>query len=421
MKIVKRLMVFACVAGLLLATVWAGRKWLRSTEKPVATIVVQEQALERRVSAEGYLKAEKATPLTAPKGWKPYNVSWLLPNGSAVKSGDVVLRFNEDQYKRDLADGQDDRDSANARINSQTIRSADAHQARMRTVALATQELDAVRERAKDETDDLFSRNELVKSRIDGELSEAKAEHAKTSSRVDRSISGSSKELLKIQRKSAELTITQAKDGLQRMEVSAPHDGIFVYKNSALKLGDIIYGGQTIGELPLVEKMEAEVFVLEADAMGLEEGKKATLHLESQPSKNYKATIKKVASLAEARKGGSPTQYFTVTLALETTDRKLMKPGQRVLATIEIESDKALLLPRQCVFNVDNDWVVYKQKDSGFVAQPVVLGSGTPGRVAIKEGLSAGDVVATRDPFGTKTEDSGKESESSTKKSGATP
>ncbi len=61
--------------------------------------------------------------------------------------------------------------------------------------------------------------------------------------------------------KAAELKIKQAASGLERMEVVAPHDGIFVYARSEQKAGDMVYPGRPLGRLPLVETMEAEVFV----------------------------------------------------------------------------------------------------------------------------------------------------------------
>ncbi len=398
MKFQNAIVVVIVLGSIAAGASWGAGKWLEKSAAPIDTIVVTEQTLDRHVSAEGYLKAEKATPLLAPRGWKPYKIAWLVPDGSRVKSGDIVVRFNQDELTRELANGRDDRDSAEARISSQRIRSATSNKTRIQAARLAEIDLKTARLRAKDESSELFSRNEIIKSQIDGQLSEAKVNHANTTSRVDRKISGSTKKLIELERKRALLTIQQAQDGLARMEILAPHDGIFVYKNSEMKLGDRLYGGQTIGELPLVDKMEAEVFVVEADAMGLETGKEAILFLESHPSKKYKATIKKVASLAQPRQEDTPTQYFAVTLELESTDAAVMKPGQRVRATISLESKQAILLPRQCVFNVDNEWIVYKQERGEFTAQKVVLGSGTPGRIEIKEGIAVGDIITTRDP-----------------------
>ena len=103
-------------------------------------------------------------------------------------------------------------------------------------------------------------------------------------------------------------------------------------------------------------------------------------------------------------------QYVSVTLALSETDVEIMKPGQRVRATLSLESKEAIVVPRHCVFELDGEQVVYVQSELGYEARNVKLGAGTPGRVVIVEGLEEGDVVAIRDPFqSSKGDDKGEE------------
>ncbi len=408
-------------AGLLsLGTTGACSLLSENSSHEVGTITLQKQAVKRSIPAEGYLKAEKATGIVAPRGYRPFKIAWLAENGSRVKKGDVVVRFDQSTLLRSLADGEDAKNSASMRLSSQHIRSQSAIANRNRNATIAANDLKLVQQRATEENDAIFSKAELLRSNIDGQLSVARLAHAKTTSKIDLAISGSKKKLLEIERKGAEIAIQEANEGLARLEIVAPHEGIFVYEDIDLKAGDTIYGGQDIGELPLVEKMEAEVFVLEADAMGLEAGKAATLFLESDPSILYSATIKKVDTLAKRRQKETPTQYFSVTLELEKTDTAIMKPGQRVQALINLDSEEALLVPRQYVFTVDGDWVVYKKAARSFTATKVTLGVGTPGRVVIKTGLSAGDVIATSDPFNTNSSYEDESDQSATEAKGGT-
>jgi multidrug efflux pump subunit AcrA (membrane-fusion protein) len=91
-------------------------------------------------------------------------------------------------------------------------------------------------------------------------------------------------------------------------------------------------------------------------------------------------------------------QYFEVVVELDKTDREAMKPGQRVRATIVLDQEDAIVVPRQAVFERDSKSVVYKQTPKGFEPVVVELGPATSGRVVIKTGLAAGDVIALRDP-----------------------
>lgn len=408
---------FVAVAAMLAAGALGLATYLRTSEpegKLIHSLVVQSDHFVREVQAEGYLQAEQATPITTPPGRRPLKIAWLQKNGQPVRAGDVVVRFDQEQLRRSLADGQDDLAIANAKLATERMQTSASVSDRQRKAEMAQMDLAQAKDRASSQDDEIFSRNELIGSQIDGKLSEARVSHANKASRVDKAISGSKLELLALERQAANIAIDIAQKGLERMEVTAPHDGIFVYEDSDLKIGDSIYPRQTVGKLPLIDKMEAEVFVLEADARGLEVGKKATVVLEAHRDIEFSATIKSVATLAKPRQRDVPIQYFAVILELEKTDTTVMKPGQRVNATLSLDSVDALVVPRQCIFTVDGDFIAYRLSQGHYEPVSVTLGTGTPGRVVIEKGLMAGDIIATQDPFAAAQSSDGEDTDSET-------
>lgn len=392
-------MILGIVAVALLAIVLVRRAMHAPNKASIATITLETEAFLRTIPAEGYLKAEQATPISAPPGRQALKIAWLKENGSSVKQGEVVVRFDRSQFERNLEDGESDKEVARAKLASERVQSGDARASRIRTADLARMDLEVTKARAEEGREAIFSKNEILTSRIDDQLSEARVEHAGETNRIDQSISRKKIELLALQKKAADIKISQANSGLERMEVTAPHDGIFVLEKADLKAGDMVYPGRPIAKLPLLDTMEAEVFVLEADAMGLAVGIGASLHLEAHPEAAFAASIKKVDALAKRRQKEVPIQYFAVTLAIEKTNTKLMKPGGRVKASLTIDSLDAIVVSRQHIFNVDGTMVAYRRGVSGFEAVKVKLGPGTPGRIVVEEGLASGDVIATRDPF----------------------
>ena len=145
--------------------------------------------------------------------------------------------------------------------------------------------------------------------------------------------------------------------------------------------------------------MEAEVFVLEADAGGLEVGRKAEVRLESVPGRAFPAKIKKVEALAKPRMRWLPVQYFGVVLELPETLPEVMKPGQRVRALLTLdERPGALVVPREAVFEKDGKRYVRRRHGSRFETVEVTLGPSALGRAVVEKGLAEGDVVALRDP-----------------------
>ena len=89
---------------LLVLAVVGGGGWFFVTHRSsgaahddVPAHTVRKEPFVRRVTAEGNLRAVKATPVTAPQSggsFGPMKIAWLAPDGAAVKAGEVVvIRF----------------------------------------------------------------------------------------------------------------------------------------------------------------------------------------------------------------------------------------------------------------------------------------------------------------------------------------
>ncbi|HEX6863615.1 MAG TPA: efflux RND transporter periplasmic adaptor subunit [Thermoanaerobaculia bacterium] len=369
----------------------------------VPVVTVEKQPFVRRVPAQGNLQAVRATPVNVPMGAPgPFRIGWLAPDGTRVQAGEVVIRFDPSAIEKQLTDADDDLRQARLKIDKSQVESLAELRKLERDAEMARIELDNARQFAKKD-EMIYSRGEIIESTIDKELVARKADHAKKAQRTQKQLSGTELALLRIEMRQAEAKIQQARRSLQALAVTAPHDGVLILKRGwrgdPPRVGDTVWNGQPLAEIPDLSTMEAEVFVLEADAGGLTPGKRATVSLESNPGATHEATIERVDALAKPRIQGSPVQYFGVTLKLRKTDPKVMKPGQRVQATLYLDERKeALLVPRQAVFESDGKRIAYRQKGAGFEPVEVTLGPGTMGRVVVESGLQAGDVLALRDP-----------------------
>ena len=374
-----------------------------AAERGIPTFeVTRSESFVRRVTADGYLKAVEATPLTAPQdSERPLKIAWVGDDGSEVEEGDVVVRFDFSEMQRVLEDSQDDVTSAAREITKENKQRKAARVKRDDAAQQADREVETAKEFHIDD-ESILSRNEILETRIDSELASAKSKHARDVKRVEGSVARSKLDLLQIKRKQAENEVQRAKDGLANLEVKAPHDGILVlerdWRGNPVRVGDTVWRGQKLAELPLVTNMEAELFVLEADAGDLAVDQKAEVVIEAHPTLSYSARVKRVDTLAKPRHEEVPVQYFGITLEFEQTDGTTMKVGGRVRATINIEQTDVMVVPRQAVFDRDGKSIVHRATLGGFEEVPVELGSSSAGRVVIVSGLEPGDEIALRDP-----------------------
>jgi len=393
--------------GLLLA-VLAGAAFLPGSGRgrgrtDLPTVEVRLQPFVHRVPAEGNLKATRATAISVPPGVEgPLRIAWLAPEGALVRAGEPVIRFDPTDLTKSLRDAEDDLAKSRFKTAKERAESAAEVEKLAAAAKVAELELDAARRfQKKDET--IFSRHERIESELDGSLAAVRERHAHEAQQVRGRLSKAELALLAIQGRQASFKIEQARQGLASLVVTAPHDGILVFRrdhrNTPARVGDSVWQGQPLADLPDRAQMEALVYVLEADAGGLAVGKPATVELESAPGTPYRARISRVDSLAKPRLRGSPVQYFAVVLALDHTDPERMKPGARVRAVLTLdEVPNALAVPRQAVFERGGRTVVYRRQGESFQPVPVALGPSGMGRVVIAAGLRAGDVVALEDP-----------------------
>lgn len=369
----------------------------------VATIKVEPTQFTRRVTAEGTLKAVKATPITAPHDApQALKVAWIADDGALLKQGDVIVRFDSTDFENMLLRGQEDRATASNKLNKAGAEASATRTNLKRDARLAQSELDSAKRFTFDDAE-VFSRYARIEAEVDQGLASHKKQHAEEVLGVRDSLARVERDLLSIEDRKAGMKISQAEQGLRALQVVAPHDGILVltrsWRGDLPRIGDMMWRGQPIGEIPELVSMKAEVFVLEADAAGLAVGQKAIVTLESNPDISFPGKIQSVDKMARPRIPRQPVQYFGVTVELASTDAAMMKPGTRVRAVLELENQaNAFAIPRQALFEKEGKKLVYRKKGTTYEPVEVTIGSSSAGRVVVTKGLNAGDEIAMEDP-----------------------
>ncbi len=395
----------ALIALFVLAAAGAGAtSWTHHTSQDVPCFTVAKASFARHVTADGNLRAATVTQITVPQNDAlpgMLQIAWLALDGSAVKAGDPIARFDRAFAEKQLRDAQADLTSSEAYLRQQQLEVEDRRIDHESAARYAAQE--AEQARAQQDTDPvLFSRRQILESALDEQLASARRTVAERTRDLDRKIAQADIALSALERDSRKRYVERARTALDSLEVRSPGDGVLVLRRDdhgdVIKPGAKLWGGESIGELPVPGTMEAELFVLEIDASGLDAGQAADVVVDSHPDVTFYGKIKTVDKVAKARDAGVPVQYVSVVIALDATDTAIMKPGQRVHATIVLDRQDAIVVPRQAVFDKDGKTFVYRRGAHDFEPAAVELGAATPGRVAITSGLYPGDAIALRDP-----------------------
>ena len=381
----------------------------RPASPAISTIRVVGAPFVRRVSAEGNLKAVKATPLTAPRSAPgALKIAWIADDGSLLRKDDVVVRFDPTDFERELMGGNEDHTTASNNMTKGDVQAGATRTNLHRDKTQAQSELESA-QRFKFDDAEIFSMYQRIDSEVDEKLAGDRKSHAERLLTVRDGLAHTEHDLVEIEDRKAALRIRNAQQGLQSLEIRAPYDGILVlqrdWRGDVPRVGANVWQGMPLGEIPDLAQMKAEVFVLEADAAGLAVDKRAVVSLESNPTVTYGGKVIQVDKLARPRVRGVPVQYFGVTIALDRTDPRVMKPGARLRAVLDVENrPRAFAIPRQALFEKEGKKLVYRREKGKFVAVPVEIATSSAGRVVVTKGLTEGEEIALVDPTKKKSE-----------------
>ena len=398
----RKVLIAAGVVALLIAALGVASA-LRPAQDEIATYTVEPSAFRRQVTADGTLKAAKATPVTTPnQASRPLKIAWIETDGAVVRKGDVIVRFDPTEFENELIAGTEERATASNRLARTNTDSSTTKTNLQRDAQQAESELEAAR-RYKFDDAEIFSRFQRIESEVDADLAGDKKQYAEEVLRVRESLSRTDLDLIAIEDRKADIRIRNAENGLKAIEIIAPYDGILVlqrdWRGEIPRVGSTQWRGSPIAEIPDLSRMHAEVFVLEADAAGLAVDQKAVVWLESDPTTKYTGKVTSLDKLARPRIRGVPVQYFGVTVALDRTNVAKMKPGARVRAVLELENlASAFAIPRQAIFEKEGKKLVYRKREDRFEPVEVEISSSSAGRVVVTKGLDKGDQLALEDP-----------------------
>lgn len=236
-----------------------------AVERPLPRIEVRDseaQPYRPHLLTQGHLSAWQSVELRIRTG----GVVSALPivEGEAVKAGDVMLRLAEEDRPAQLARARAELEAAQAELTG-------AERLRQR---------------------DLVSRNELLQ--LKSRLAQARAEVASLTE-----------------------TVAQTRP-------AAPFDGVL--DRLTVDLGDVLQSGESYGLLIDDRRLEANAFVPQRDALGLEPGLPVTVRL--LDGRELEGRLRHVASQAD-----DETRSFAVEAIIENPERRRLAGAS---ATLEI-------------------------------------------------------------------------------------
>jgi len=369
------------------------------------TLTTELKDLEFSVRADGELVASESMPISLPGSIRmSFNVAWLAPEFSDVKTGDVIARFDDVQVRLD-------RESSSLNVAKSEFKLADAERDGLleRTrIGHESLRVDGEREiseafSAADEI--VFSRNELIDILADLDYLDVESSFLDWQFQtLDRRMQAE-QNFIMAERQGELSKLEKQEKALDMMELRSPADGTFVYARTPwgekLGKGKTVYPGMPIGLLPVRGKVKARLYVPEADAVGLAAGQLVRFRLDSAAEREFTGRILDVSPVASPRTREDPQKFFRLDATIDEVEPDLMRVGSRLRAEIITgEISQGLVVPAQTVHGEASNAYVFVVNGGEVERRNVVLGQRSPDLVELKSGLEPGDRISLITPVG---------------------
>ncbi|MDT0596661.1 efflux RND transporter periplasmic adaptor subunit [Glaciecola petra] len=389
-----RVAIVAAVLGLLGACA-------QEQTSTIPLYAVDESDFAIEVKGFGEVQAAQSQKILTP-GRRPMTLSWLKPENTYVEKGDIIARFDANQILKDSREEELELMRLDQDILKSNAQQRQAKQDVDSDQTFVRQEFEFVDKFAIDDLR-IYSQLEIIDTLANRDFLEAKDIFLdwKETSIVEQH--SNEMAVLDIRKQGVETKFKQHQAALTSLEVVSPYGGLLVYEKDRRgekpAVGQTVFPGRPIAQIPNLDNMQASVFVQANDAIDLNKGQGVTIRLDAFPEKSFKGEIADVSGFPRSIERGNPVTYFEVTVTLLEQDKSMMQPGRKLTATIDVKApSKKLVVPLQALHFDEGSSYVYLQDGSTFKRQNVTSGRKNLFLVEITEGLASGDIIALSQP-----------------------
>ena len=381
-----------------------------SEENPIPVAKLTKQPFSLSVPSIGEIVGLEATAVPTPSTSSgSLTISWLIPEGSFVKAGAPVIRFDSTDVKLNLEKQTNTLTSnqENTKIKTQQQITDDKTLAIDRTDAEENYNYDMT---VMPQDESIFSKWDIITAQADAHYDKERIEFLKSKVKTQQRIARSDQQILNIERNKAQSQVSLLKETLNSLELQAPVGGLVLYRRDRRqdpKVGDQSYPGQAVVEIINLDVLQARIYVLERDGGNLAKGQPVVIKLDAIPDKQYHGTIRSVSSVAAALERNSVLRYFTCDVSVSDAGRDLkrIRPGMNLQGDVVLQNyESCFVVPSGAVTyrEKEKDNLVYVKKGNKFVEKTVQTGLSSHGEAIILSGVEDGELIALTNPFETR-------------------
>jgi HlyD family secretion protein len=414
--------------------------WRRATVDTALLAAVTKGPLTAQLTTSGTLRPSQSITYRSPLAGREVEVTELVPEGTRVNEGDLILRLDITDLQRDVERGRQDVRQSQLDLQVADIERQESEAAEKAVAegegALSVEEIRTRLQLAQKKVNRLrqeleqlnplmekgfITREELKKT--SDELEQSEEELALTKKRADIVIELSHphdrrRAALQVAQKASQFENAKAKareaqarlellvDQIERCSIYARRPGIVVFEEllsanprRKIRVGDRVTGSQGLVTIPDVNRMLLEASVSEAEVHRVRPGQAAAVRIEAFPDLRLAGKVTRIGTLARSSADRPfDDKRFDLIVELDATTVEL-RPEMTARADILVGTrSDVLLVPVNAVFEQQGKYVAHVVSRFGVETRLVDIGETNDVVVEVVAGLQEGDRVLLTDP-----------------------
>lgn len=389
----------------LLGAASAGVYRLRQVQASVTLPVTPARLGEFRViiRCRGSLRASRSVDVYVPILPQP-RIAWMAADGAVSKQGDPIVKLDSSQSQQQLDQQQAALLSAQATLDQALAQ--EKIDTQQDTSDLADAQFTVEKARLEASKQEIVSRIQGEESKVDLGVAEEKLKVEEATIDLHKASNRSKIASLTRQRDKAQADVNLTKARIAQMEIKAPITGILVFQPNysqgwmnakPFKVGDNVWPGGMIAEMPDLETLQMDATVEEIDRGRIAVGQDVRVRVDSLPELDLPGKVSQISILAEQSFEFPPTRSFRAYANLPKPDPRL-RPGMNAGMDIIINRiPSAISIPSKALFTRAGKPVVFLAESNRYRPVEVQVLARNPDEVAIS-GVPAGAMIALADP-----------------------
>ncbi|MFZ0428435.1 MAG: efflux RND transporter periplasmic adaptor subunit [Acidobacteriota bacterium] len=326
-----------------------------AADAPPENLTVSKGDFNSTLTFTGELRAVERMTISGPRAWRTRDlvITYLAPEGSQVKAGDVLVEFDTTELEARRLELEQSLEDARVTIAQTKADIESQRQDLLLSLAQNGKDL-KVAQLYIGIDPELIPAADAEQYKYDYDTAGVNVEKAKEKLDTLAKTEKAQLQVVQLDFEQANLDMQRIQAAIDKLTIRATSPGLVVYADNRtragkVQVGDSVFAGSPVINLPNMSKMEVDAYVYDADFPLLKGGEQAEVILDAVPDRVFKGHVESISESAQPRDFRTQLKAFVAKVLLDDPDTSVMKPGMTARVRIPFVRKDVTLIPRAAI------------------------------------------------------------------------